>query len=76
MPRVKAFATFALYLYAREKHRVAHIHIEAPDVRATLAIETGELLIGKPRSDMVAEARTYIAENRANLLARWKELNS
>ncbi len=49
MPRVKAFATFALYLYAREQHRRPHVHIEAPGVRSTLAIDTGEMLSGNAR---------------------------
>lgn len=75
MPRVKTFAAFALYLYAREQHRRPHVHIEAPGVRATLAIETGERIIGNAPPAMVNEAKVWIATHRDELLQRWKELN-
>ncbi len=75
MPRVKTFSSFALWLYAKERHRLPHVHIEAPGLRATLAIETGKVMVGFAPDDLVREARAYIAENRAALLEKWKELN-
>jgi len=44
-------------------------------LRATLAIETGKVMVGFAPDDLVREARAYIAENRAALLEKWKELN-
>lgn len=75
MPRIRTFARFALFMYSKERHRMPHIHVEAPEARASLALDTGEVLAGNAPADMLREARKFIAANRDGLLARWKELN-
>jgi hypothetical protein len=62
-------------MYPREKHRLPHIHIEAPGIRASIALGTGAVLVGKASNAMIEEARVYISENREALIAVWKELN-
>lgn len=63
-------------IYGRE-HGVPHFHLIGPDFDCVVTIGTLEVLIGRaPRSalrDALAWART--ADNRAAMLAIWREQN-
>ena len=61
-------------IYAQE-HGVPHFHIEGPDYRCSIAIETLDLIIGSAPAPVLRSARTWAEENRAILWAKWKELN-
>jgi hypothetical protein len=57
-----------------EDHGIPHVHVEHPDGKAVVAIESGEILAGRlPRRDGPA-ALAWIAAHRAELLARWRAL--
>ena len=74
MPKLKQFADCRIAIYPRD-HRPPHVHVELRDgSRCTVEIET--LLVGgavRP-SRRLREPLTWIAANRARLLAKWKEI--
>jgi len=74
MPRVASFTKFGLYLYAND-HGVAHVHIESPVGRASIAIADGAVLAGHVPVSMVREAQAWVAAHRDELLDLWKELH-
>jgi hypothetical protein len=51
------------------------MRIPKPKARASLALDTGEVLAGNAPAVILREARKFIAANQDELLARWKELN-
>ena len=54
MPRVAIFAKFALYLYAND-HGIAHVHIESPAGRASIAIADGIVFTDSVALSMVRD---------------------
>lgn len=61
-------------VYARE-HGIPHFHVVGPDFRASVGIESLELIIGTVPASVLREARQWTSANRALLLATWQELN-
>ena len=57
------------------EHGVPHFHLRWPDGRASINIETLEVIIGNPPAIILAEARLWAKENRERILAEWYELN-
>jgi Domain of unknown function (DUF4160) len=56
-------------------HGVPHFHIESPGSRASVAIESLEVIIGTvPRKVLVA-ALEWALIHKGELLAKWEELN-
>jgi len=54
---------------------IPHFHLRWPDGRASLNIETLEIIIGSPPAIILAEARRWADENRELIWAKWSELN-
>lgn len=61
-------------MYAAD-HGVPHFHIEGAGFRYSIAIETLELIVGAAPARVLAEARAWAGERRAELAAKWRELN-
>jgi len=61
-------------VYGRD-HGIPHFHIEGPDFRCSVAIETGDVIIGIAPADILRSAKKWASENRAALMAKWQELN-
>lgn len=61
-------------IYAGD-HGVAHFHIEGPGFRCSVAIATLEVIIGSAPARVRKEALAWARERRAELLAKWQELN-
>jgi hypothetical protein len=57
------------------EHGIPHFHLRWPDGKASIAIESLEVLAGKPPSQILTEARSWTQENQATLLQEWKRLN-
>lgn len=66
--------SWKLAVYGRD-HGVPHVHIEGPGYRCSVAIETGEMIIGTAPALVRRAAVEWIAENRTELMALWLELN-
>ena len=61
-------------VFGRE-HGVAHIHVTGPDFRATVNIETGEILAGTLPNVVLKEVRRWLDMNRDVALKLWQERN-
>lgn len=61
-------------VYGRE-HGRAHFHIEGPGFRCSVEIATLEVIVGAVPASVLREALAWASENRAELLAKWQELN-
>ena len=62
-------------VYGRE-HGVAHFHIEGLGFRASVAIATLEVIVGAVPAGARREAIDWARGHRAELLAKWQELNA
>jgi hypothetical protein len=62
-------------VYGRE-HGVPHFHIEGAEFRCSVAIATGEPIVGHAPSDVLAAARIWAREHRERLMRTWRELNA
>lgn len=73
MTRIKAFARFLLYMYPKD-HGRPHVHIEAPEGRASIALDTLEVIesSGRVSGRMVREALAYAEAHQGELLDLWK----
>ena len=74
MPTLHRFANAAIRMYAGD-HGVPHFHVETPDERCSVTIVTLEILAGHVPARIQAAALAWARENRALLMAKWKELN-
>ena len=74
MPKLKQLPDCRVAIYPRD-HRPPHVHVEFRDgSRCTVEIET-LLVTGTVRPSVRLERpRAWIAANRAQLLAKWKEI--
>jgi hypothetical protein len=54
---------------------VVTIYLEGRTFRCSMAIATGELIIGAAPADVLAAAKTWSRRHRALLMAKWQELN-
>ena len=61
-------------VYGRE-HGVPHFHIEGPGFRCSVAIATLEVIVGAAPVGVQRVAIEWAREHRAELLAKWQELN-
>ena len=57
------------------EHGVPHCHLRWPDGRASLNIDTLEVIIGNPPADILSEARAWAKENRERIWTEWQKLN-
>lgn len=61
-------------VYGRE-HGVPHFHIEGPDFRASVGIESLEVIIGHAPARVMNDAIEWARSNQMELRAKWQELN-
>lgn len=61
-------------VYGRE-HGHAHFHIEGPGFRASVGIAALEVIVGAVPPGVLREALAWARKHRAELLAKWQELN-
>jgi hypothetical protein len=67
-------AAWKIAVYGRD-HGVPHFHIEGPGFRCSVSIVTLDLIIGTAPADVLRQAQSWAAANRARLMATWQELN-
>lgn len=58
-----------------QENGLPHFHLRWPDGRASLTIETLQVIIGNPPASILAEARAWAAAHREELWAAWYALN-
>jgi Domain of unknown function (DUF4160) len=61
-------------VYGRE-HGLPHFHVEGPGFRCSIAIETGEVIVGAVPAAVLREAKRWAEANKAVLRTTWQELN-
>ena len=66
--------TWKIEVFGRE-HGIAHLHVSGPDFRATVNIETGEIIAGSLSVAVLKQARQWLDVNRDLALKLWKERN-
>ncbi|MHB8714322.1 MAG: DUF4160 domain-containing protein [Trichloromonadaceae bacterium] len=74
MTRLHRDRNWKIEVFGRE-HGMPHFHLRWPDGRASIAIETLEVIIGNPPATVLAEARRWAESNRERLWATWHQLN-
>ena len=57
------------------EHGVPHFHLRWPEGRASINIETLEVIIGSPPTAILAEARNWAKVNRDKIWTEWQKLN-
>lgn len=74
VPEITRFSNCRIAIYPRD-HRPPHVHVEFRDGdRCTVEIETLEVVgVVRPTAKL-AVALEWIGNNRAELLAKWKEI--
>ena len=62
-------------VYGRE-HGVPHFHLDGPDWRCVIAMDTLTILAeDRPSAAVLQEVRAWAEPRRAELLRLWRELN-
>ena len=61
-------------IFGRE-HGIPHVHVSGPDFRATVSIETGEIIAGALPTTTLKEVRRWLDSNRDTAMKRWYERN-
>ncbi|MBI4793829.1 MAG: DUF4160 domain-containing protein [Deltaproteobacteria bacterium] len=74
MTRLHHNRNWKIEVFGRE-HGIPHFHLRWPDGRASIAIETLEVIIGNPPAIILAEVRQWAVINRQQLWAAWHKLN-
>jgi Domain of unknown function (DUF4160) len=74
MTRLHHNRNWKIEVLGRE-HGIPHFHLRWPDGRASITIETLEVIIGNPPALILAEARAWAKENRERIWAEWQKLN-
>lgn len=75
MTRLYHNRNWKIEVFGRE-HGIPHFHLRWPDRRASINIETLEIIIGNPPTIILEEARAWAMENRDQIVAKWHELNN
>lgn len=73
MPRLMRFSNSEIAMYFAD-HNPPHFHVLGRDGAAQVSIEELEVIAMSGRIDL-SEALAWAAENKALLLAKWKELS-
>jgi hypothetical protein len=74
MTRLHHNRNWKIEVFGRE-HGVPHFHLRWPDGRASITIETLEVIIGNPPPAILVEALSWARENREQIWAEWQKLN-
>jgi hypothetical protein len=72
MPEIRRFGSFKLLMFFQDENP-PHVHIKGADFAAKMRLSNGELLAGSAPGKVLREARCWIEEHRAELLAMWDE---
>jgi len=72
MPEIKRFGSFKLLMFFQDENP-PHVHVKGVDFTAKIRISTGDLLAGDAPSKVLRQARRWVADHRAALLAMWDE---
>ncbi len=70
-PRWASIAGHTLWFYYREEHQRPHVAVRG-EHRATLDLETGEILAGQLPAKLHRTLRDFLAEHRDQARAAWK----
>jgi hypothetical protein len=73
MPQIARFGSFKLLMFFQDENP-PHVHIKGSDFAAKLRISNGDLLAGGAPNKILRQARRWVEEHRADLLAMWDEL--
>lgn len=74
MVTLRRSRNWKIEVFGRE-HGIAHVHVTGPDFRATVSIESGEIIAGSIPSVVLKEVRKWLDENRELAFKLWKERN-
>lgn len=74
MPTLHRHRGWKIQVFGRE-HGVPHFHVWTPDAAAVIAIDSLCVLSGSAGASVLAEARKWANEHRAEIEAEWKRLN-
>jgi hypothetical protein len=72
MPEIARFGGFKLLMFFQDENP-PHVHIKGSDFAAKMRIANGDLLAGHAPNKVLRQARRWVAEHRAELLATWDE---
>ena len=72
MPQIARFGSFKLLMFFQDENP-PHVHIMGSDFAAKLRISNGDLLAGAAPNKILRQARRWVEEHRADLLAMWDE---
>jgi uncharacterized protein DUF4160 len=72
MPEIARVGRFNLLMFFQDENP-PHVHIKGSDFAAKMRISNGDLLAGDAPNKVLREARRWVEERRAELLAMWDE---
>ncbi|HEX3500645.1 MAG TPA: DUF4160 domain-containing protein [Stellaceae bacterium] len=72
MPEIKRFSGVKLLMFFQDENP-PHVHIKGGDFAAKIRISDGNLLAGAAPSRVLKQARRWVEQHRAALLAQWDE---
>jgi hypothetical protein len=72
MPEIARFGGFKLLMFFQDENP-PHVHIKGSDFAAKMRIANGDVLAGHAPNKVLRQARRWIGEHRAELLATWDE---
>ena len=75
MGTLKRFGKVRLIVYGGDHGRI-HFHLEGPDLRCSLDLETLEVLAGEAPPHILRLVRDWIKENRQVVETAWQEWNA
>ncbi|MCU0654075.1 MAG: DUF4160 domain-containing protein [Polyangiaceae bacterium] len=74
MPRLATFNGIVICIYA-DDHNPPHVHAYYSDDSALIIITSGEVLEGYIPSKQLRQVQAWLDENRADVQAKWDDLN-
>jgi hypothetical protein len=72
MPEIARFGGVKLLMFFQDENP-PHVHIKGSDFAAKMRISNGDLLAGDAPDKALRQARRWLEEHRAELLAMWDE---
>lgn len=72
MPEIARFGSFKLLMFFQDENP-PHVHIKGSDFAAKIRISNGDLLAGDASNRVLRQARRWVEEHQAELLAMWTE---
>lgn len=72
MPTLFSFHNYRIRIYFGD-HGTPHVHLIGREVEASIAIETGDVIIGNAPAKALATAREWIYANQEMLLGMWRK---